>query len=90
MVLAQVLASNLSLRGVEFSPVATAAMPSLKDLEPIIREVCTERQRHTLALVGAGYSIRQAADVLDLDVATVRQHLRAALRNVRRALEIAA
>ena len=47
--------------------VATAAMPSLKDLEPVIREVCTERQRHTLALVGAGYSIRQAADVLDLE-----------------------
>jgi DNA-binding CsgD family transcriptional regulator len=65
-------------------------MPSLKDLEPVIRAVCTERQRHTLALVGAGYTVRQAADVLDLEPSTVRQHLRSALRNVRRALEIAA
>jgi DNA-binding CsgD family transcriptional regulator len=70
--------------------VAAAPRPTLKELEPVIRSACTERQRHALALAAAGYSLRQMAEVLGVTRMTAREHLRAAVRNVRLELERAA
>ena len=67
--------------------VAAAGIPSPKDLEPVIREACTEKQRQALALRAAGYSLSQIADVLDVTKSTARVHLAAGIRNVQRVLE---
>jgi DNA-binding CsgD family transcriptional regulator len=61
-------------------------MPSLKDLEPVIRSCCTEKQRYALALSAAGYGVSEIADVLDITRSTAAEHLKAAVRNVRKAL----
>jgi hypothetical protein len=62
-------------------------MPSLKDLEPVIARVCTERQWHELALTAAGYTLAQGGDVLGVWKVTFRDHLRAGIRNIQRELE---
>lgn len=65
---------------VTLKAVTSAALPSLRELEPIVARACTERQRHALALAAAGYSLDRMAEVLDVTKSTARQHLRAAQR----------
>jgi DNA-binding NarL/FixJ family response regulator len=65
------------------------AVPGVRgEVWEVAREVCTERQLRVLELHERhGESIYQIGFMMDLSPSTVRGHLRAATRNVRRAVE---
>jgi DNA-directed RNA polymerase specialized sigma24 family protein len=67
--------------------VATAAGSSLKDLEPVVARVCTEKERQALALRAAGYSWREMALILGVAKSTVCGRVENAIRKVQRELD---
>lgn len=68
------------------------APPGLPDFEPALApalEALTEPQRVSVILVhGLGWSQVGAAELLDVDVSTVRTHIRRAMAKLRAALEV--
>lgn len=70
---------------------ATAA-PGLPDFEPALTpalESLTEPQRVGIVLVHAlGWTLRDTADLLDVDVSTLRTHIARAMVKLRTALEV--
>ena len=70
----------------------TRAVPGLPDFEPALApalERLTEPQRVGVVLVHAlGWTLREAAEVLDVDVSTLRTHVARAMMKLRAALEV--
>ena len=73
-----------------FMPAAPA--PGLPDFEPALipaLEALTEPQRVGVVLVHAlGWTQREAAELLDVDVSTLRTHIARAMSKLRTALEV--
>ncbi len=66
--------------------------PGMPHFEPALApalEALTEPQRVGVVLVHAlGWTLREAADVLDVDVSTLRTHISRAMTKLRTALEV--
>lgn len=83
-------AARWHLRPRAYLPVAPA--PGLPEFEPGLApalESLTEPQRVGIVLVHAlGWTLREAADLLDVDVSTLRTHIARAMVKLRTALEV--
>jgi RNA polymerase sigma-70 factor, ECF subfamily len=70
----------------------TVPAPGLPDFEPGLApalEALTEPQRVGVVLVHAlGWTLREAAELLDVDVSTLRTHIARAMVKLRTALEV--
>lgn len=77
-------------RPVGYLPVAPA--PGMPHFEPGLApalEALTEPQRVGVVLVHAlGWTLREAAELLDVDVSTLRTHIARAMTKLRTALEV--
>jgi DNA-directed RNA polymerase specialized sigma24 family protein len=77
-------------RPARFLPVApTPGMPEFEPRLPAALESLSEPQRAAVLLVHAlGWTLREAAELLDVDVSTLRTHIARAMIKLRTALEV--